>query len=298
MNKCFLLVFSLILIGCGGIQSLGTSVLQATGMLPGTSVFDASESMVTAAKEMSREEEYYLGRAVAAKILEIYKPYNNQTVQDYIALVGASAAAFSDMPDTFGGYHFMVLDSDEINAMAAPGGFIFITRGMLEIMPDEDALAAVLAHEVSHVEKQHGLAAISQSNLSEVLAGLGAVAGSLNCGELLTQATAVFGGAVDDVFTSLIEKGYSRDQEFEADAGAVQILYRAGYNPHSILVMLDEVGKSEAGEAGGWFDTHPETSRRKQKVVAVLESDNIPASDTGRFARSKRFDQHVRQSAV
>ena len=291
--KLFLLC-TVFLAACGGVQSLGVSALQTLGVVPGTSVFDASDSMIKATKEMSREEEYYLGRAVSAKILEAYKSYDNQSVQDYVSLVGASVASYSDLPDTFGGYHFMVLDSDEINAMAAPGGFIFITKGMLDIMPDEDALAAVLAHEVSHIENRHGVEAISQSNLAKTLSALGQVAGSLNCGELIQQASVVFGGAVDDIFTSLVENGYSRDQEFEADQGAVKILYRTGYNPHSIMVMLDEVGKSEVEKQGGWFDTHPETSDRKTEVASYMEKDSVPAIEKGRVLRAQRFDKVIR----
>ena len=294
IKTSFVLISAIFLVSCSGVQGLGITALQTLGIVPGTSIIDASESMIKAAKDMSREEEYYLGRAVSAKILEAYKPYNNQDVQDYVSLVGNTVASYSDLPDTFGGYHFMVLDSDEINAMAAPGGFIFITKGMLDIMPDEDALASVLAHEVAHVEKRHGIEAISQSNLAEALSALGQVAGSLNCGELIQQASTVFGGAVDDVFTSLIENGYSRDQEFEADKGAVKILFRTGYNPHSIMVMLDEVGKSEVEKQGGWFDTHPETSDRKTEVASFMEKDSIPTIEKGKFVRAQRFNKIVR----
>ncbi len=75
-------------------------------------------------------------------------------------MLGQSLVIFSDRPETFGGYHFLLLDSNEINAFAAPGGLILVTRGMLQCCANEDELAAVLAHEIAHVEKKHGLTAI------------------------------------------------------------------------------------------------------------------------------------------
>ena len=79
----------------------------------------------------------------------------------------------SDLPETFGGYHFLILDSDEINAFAAPGGFIFVTRGLLRCCKHEDAAAAVLAHEIGHVELRHGLQAIKKSRITTALTTLG-----------------------------------------------------------------------------------------------------------------------------
>ncbi|MCB0317604.1 MAG: M48 family metalloprotease [Bdellovibrionales bacterium] len=293
--KISFLIFSLTFFtSCSGVQGIGVSVLKTLGLVPGTSMVDSSDSMINAAKNMSREEEYYLGRAVAARILEAYKPYNNAKVQEYVSLVGHALASYSDKPDTFGGYHFLVLDSDEINAMAAPGGFIFLTRGLLDLMPDEDTLASVLAHEITHVEERHGVEAISQADLTKTLSSLGQIAGSLNCGELISQASLVFGGAVDDVFNSLVTKGYSRDQEFKADVGAIKILYRAGYNPHAMLVMLDEVAKAEKEKQGGWFDTHPEASDRKDRVESNLNNNSIPVVEKGRVIRAKRFFNIVR----
>jgi hypothetical protein len=114
------------------------------------------------------EQEYYLGRAVAATIAGKYKPYNDQKANRYVNRLGQTLAQFSDRPETYGGYHFRILDSDEINAFAAPGGLIFITRGMLRCTQHEDALAAVLAYEIGHVQYKHGLQEIKKSRLNSM----------------------------------------------------------------------------------------------------------------------------------
>ena len=125
---------------------------------------DQAESILRGAKavqktwqDLTPEQEYYIGRAVAAQVFQTYRPLDRPAANAYLNLFGQSLAVFSDRPETFGGYHFLLLDSDEINAFAAPGGLILVTRGMVRCCENEDELAAVLAHEICHVEKKHGL---------------------------------------------------------------------------------------------------------------------------------------------
>lgn len=143
-------------------------------------------------EDITPEQEYYIGRTVAAVILSTYKPYRDQSANHYVNLVGALAALASDRPETYGGYHFLILDSDEINAFAAPGGLIFVTRGMLRCCPSEDAVAAVLAHEVGHVQYQHGLQAISKARITSALTILAAESAKTLGGQELAQLTEVF----------------------------------------------------------------------------------------------------------
>ena len=105
--------------------------------------------------------------------------------------LGQSLAQFSERPETFGGYHFLALDSAEINAFAAPGGLILVTRGLLDCCQTEDELAAVLAHEIGHVEKQHGLRAIRTGRLNSALTILAVEAGKNLAGEQLAEVQAV-----------------------------------------------------------------------------------------------------------
>ena len=93
-------------------------------------------------RDITPEQEYYIGRAVGATLVTRYKPWRRESAEQYLNVMGQALAQFSDLPQTFGGYRFMVLDSDEVNAFAAPGGLIFVTRGMLRCCPDEDSAAA------------------------------------------------------------------------------------------------------------------------------------------------------------
>lgn len=263
--------------GCFGndgftFERIGRSALGAAGAdgSRDTVRFNQSESVVDSAVVLSREERYYLGRAVAAQILSRYPISKDEALNAYVRRVGAATATFSDQPIQFGGYHFIVLDTDEVNAMAAPSGHIFITRGLLEILPDEDALAGVLAHEITHVTRVHGVKAISKENLSKTLLALGALAGSLNCTEVLAQATAMLGAAAGDVSETLMSKGYDRELEYEADQGSVQVLSKSGYDPKAIEEVLDALERRGKG-GGGWFSTHPDPDARRTALEGFLK---------------------------
>jgi len=173
--------------------------------------------------DISDEEEYYIGRSVSALILAKYPVYENEALTKYVNEVGCAVAAFSNRPETFAGYHFLVLDSAEINALAAPGGFIFITKGLLAQCRDEEMLASVLAHEVGHVNGKHGLHAIKQSRLIDAFKVLGAQAAAKYSPAEVGQLTDLFQGALSDIAGQLIEKGYDRKLEYEADAYSVKL---------------------------------------------------------------------------
>ena len=116
--------------------------------------------LAEAAKTITPGEEHYIGRAVAAVLLSRYSLYNNPALTKYVNKVGLLDAYASKNPATYGGYHFAVLNSEERNAYACPGGLIFINKGLLKDMQNEDQLAAVLAHEVAHVADRDGIDAI------------------------------------------------------------------------------------------------------------------------------------------
>jgi len=126
-----------------------------------------------AARPISESEEYYIDRGVAARIVSQYKPYKHFGTVWYVNHVGETLALNSSRPYTYGGYHFAVLDTDEINAFACPGGIIFVTLGMLDLVENEDQLAAVLAHEIGHVSQKHGLDVIKKAMWTEAANSIG-----------------------------------------------------------------------------------------------------------------------------
>ncbi len=118
------------------------------------------QQIAEASKDITPSEEHYIGRAVAATIISKYPLLQNPALNSYLNKVGLLVAAASDRPETYGGYHFAVLNSDEPNAYACPGGIILVNKGLLKQIKNEDQLAAVLAHEVAHVAHRHGIGAI------------------------------------------------------------------------------------------------------------------------------------------
>ncbi|MDY6972748.1 MAG: M48 family metallopeptidase [Thermodesulfobacteriota bacterium] len=215
--------------------------------------------------DFTPEQEYYIGRAVGASVLENYKPYKNKEVSRYINLLGLTLSQASDMPETFGGYHFMVLDSDHINAFAAPGGLIFVARGLLRCCKNEDAVAAVLAHEIGHVQHKHGLQAIKKSRVTSTLTLLAAIGAAALADQQMSELSAHFGGSISDINDTL-NKGYSRSFEREADRAAVTILKKVGYDPAALVDMLEVMDQDMKPGGFGFAKNHPSPKSRIKYV--------------------------------
>jgi predicted Zn-dependent protease len=223
---------------------------------------------------------------VGANILAQYPPYDAAAANSYLNLLGQSLAMVSDRPETFGGYHFLVLDSDEINAFAAPGGLIFVSRGLLACADSEDGVAAILAHEIGHVVKQHGLKAIKTARFKDAGLAIGMAAVEELGPSELAKVTAAFSGTIDDITSTLVNSGYSRGAEKEADLAAVDILKRAGYDPNALVRML-QVMKTRLKPGGpGFGKTHPDPEDRIATIrEAVAAGAAPPAAPPARKSR-------------
>jgi beta-barrel assembly-enhancing protease len=268
----------------------------ALGVASGTITNDQANSITRTAKAVGKtfeditpEQEYYIGRAVAATVLSRYRPYNKEELNLYVNDVGQSLAEASDRPETFGGYHFLVVDSPEVNAFAAPGGLILVTRGMLRCCKSEDALAAVLAHEIGHVQDRDGLRAIQTGRITTALTVLAAEGAKNLAGPQVAQLTEAFEGSVTDVATTLMNSGYSRQLERQADEVAIVILRRVGYNPSALVDMLKTM-KTQLKPGGMDFaKTHPDPEDRIKEIQSLASSPTKippPAARQARFERA------------
>ena len=238
--------------------------------------------VVQALEPIGEEEEITLGEAVAVEAFSRFGgEYPNQAWTRYINLVGKTVAEVSDRPTL--NYHFAILNSQEQNAFAAPGGYIFITVGLLKTLKNEAELAGVLAHEIAHVTKQHMLETIRR----------GAVLGSVSELTLtaMKQDPAMFSSVIDEMTDLLFTKGLDKDKEFEADVVGVDYAYRAGYHPRGLRDYLQTLGKEEGHVESKFFTTHPSTTIRISKIDMLLKdySDikNLPFLTT-------RFQQYVK----
>ncbi len=284
----------LILSGCSVVQQ-GAKVLADTGKLSEKdkdSIIKTSEALRSTFSDITEEEEYYIGRAVAALILSRYKAYNNSALTNYVNVLGKAISYSSDRPETYGGYHFLILDSDEVNALAAPGGFVFVTKGLIKRCKDEEMLASILAHEIGHVSAKHGLASIKKSRLLDAFKILGKEAATRYGSKELAELTGIFENVLGDIVESLVERGYDRKYEYEADNKAVKFASGTGYDPNGLTRFLTTmVGEGSGASAKGWFKTHPSAADRLEKAnsaAAAAGAANILAARTLRFQKNTK----------
>ena len=275
----------------GGSQGLGAGVSGALSQMEG--------AFATADDDVLPEDAYFLGRAVAANIVSRYQPWTQQPeATRYLNEVCAAVAVNSPIPEIFNGYHALILDAPELNAFATTGGHIFITRGLLEKLETEDALAAVLAHEIAHVQLQHSVDLIKYMRVTRELSATGDRAASIaSRAASLSERKTLFDNAVRDLVTTLVLNGYSQEQEFQADIYAVKLLASAGYSPASLIDVLTLL-QNTAG-SGGFNSTHPSPARRIANVRQELTRNSrlYQIQDTGSF-RVARFGQTLRQGDV
>ena len=276
-----LLITFFLVAGCKTLDMIteGAAIAAGAAGMDGDKVRSAGKVIkagAEAVKEITPEQEYYIGRAVGATILKTYKPYDNSKANRYLNVLGKTLSSYSDMPETFAGYHFLILDTSEINAFAAPGGFIFVSRGLLRCCKSEDAFAAVLAHEIGHVQSQHGLQAIKKSRVTTAVTTTVAEGAKSFGGEQLAQLTTAFEGSISDIASTMVNSGYARKFETQADLAAVTIMKRVGYNPNGLKEMLLVMETHLKSDKRGFASTHPDPKVRIKDIEAVLDGGAIP----------------------
>jgi predicted Zn-dependent protease len=278
---------------CTVVETAGQAISAVDPELGG-SVVRTAQATGKAMEDITPAQEYFLGRAVGATLLQQYPPHPNENVQRYLNALGQTLARFSDRPETFGGYQFMVLNTDEVNAFAAPGGKIFISKGMIRLCQSETDLAAVLAHEIGHVQHQHGARAIQKSRLTSALAVIGTEAARQLTDAETAQMLNAFEGSIQDVTGTLVNSGYGRALEHEADQAALAILVRAGYDPRglvNVLHGLDEMENSrvDAASGPGFLKTHPKPRGRIDRVRPTVAAQPGVNETPAQAARYRSF---------
>lgn len=235
---------------------------------------------------MSESQEIALGRQYNEQVIsKQYQVYGSKALQDYVDRVGQKLAKSSHRPHLQ--YHFSVLDTPEINAFALPGGYVYITRGIMAYLNSEAELAAVVGHEIGHVTARHGVrqqSAAQAANIGLAVASIFVPELNTNLGQNLTN---ILGGA--------LLSGYGREQELEADRLGAQYLARTDYDPQAIIKVLGvlknqeqkdaELAKQEGREPrrySGLFATHPDNDMRLKQVVGEADKLKTAAPFEGR----------------
>jgi len=241
---------------------------------------------------MSEQQEISLGRQTHQQVLDQYGVYDDPELQVFVQQVGERLARKSHRNNLI--YRFTVLDSDEVNAFALPGGYIYITRGLMAYLNSEAELAAVLGHESGHVTARHSVRQYSATQMANIGATLGAI--------FIPGMNNAAANQLVNIFGTALLRGYGREHELEADRLGAEYLATTGYEPEAMLDVIgvlknQEIFESQRAKAEGRepriyhgvFSTHPDNDTRLQEVVGL--ADALKTSGTSYVGKEVFLEQ-------
>lgn len=222
-------------------------------------LFSIGRDAVTAVAGVSEPEEISMGREIAGRVLGAAPLVNDAALQAYVNRVGRWIAVQSERPDL--PWRFAVIESPAINAFAAPGGYVLLTRGLYEILDTEAQLAGVLAHEIAHIVRRHHVTVLQKS-------------AALSAGAQLAQRdnrTAMINNMIG-TGAEVFARGLDKSAEHEADAVGVVLAARAGYNPYGLIDVLHKLAARGSADASMalLFKTHPQPGERLAALADLL----------------------------
>ncbi|GMT43179.1 MAG: peptidase M48 [bacterium] len=238
--------------------------------------------MMVTVDDIKAEIEF--GRDVAARIIGRYSLYDNDRLTRYVNLMGKSLAQYANRPEL--DFTVGILDTDVINAYAAPGGFIFITRGAISAMKDESELAGVIAHEIIHISQKHIVKEmdIKGSDTSAVAGFSRVVGGSTDAYKM------AFTQAVDSAVDILFEKGYGKNDEVEADTLATVLIAQFNYDPKALVRYFKKIGEIRGNEIKSLKKLHPPFNERIRWINEIIEDGGLSGEDFNHGeARFRRY---------
>jgi len=226
----------------------------------------------------SEEEERQIGSDVSTQIRTRFGVVQDPAIHKYVSLVGTLLAQQSERPKL--AWAFIVLDTDGVNAFAAPGGFVHITRGALALVDSEAELAAVLGHEIGHVVRKHTINAIRKGNATKLAA------------DAASSRAAVLGAVANAAYSNIIENSFDRGDEMDADRLSVQLTQKSGYAAGTLggfLTRLSDRNK-DAQERNGLFASHPETQERITTIGRLAASAKTTALGKARYDANVKYE--------
>jgi predicted Zn-dependent protease len=277
---------------CALVLSVSIATALTLGARPAVAqlggLTDALNKAVTVKKvadlKVTDAEERQIGQAVSDKIVETFGVYQDANVTKYVTLVGGVLALQSPRPGL--DWQFVVLDTEGVNAFAAPGGFIHITKGLLGLMKDEAELAGVLAHEIIHVTEKHTVNAIQKSDGVKVL--------SDEVGSSGGMAQSLVTKLADAAYSNILNNKFSRNDEGEADEKGIVLVNKVGYAPSGLSSALTKLSdrNKDAKEPNGLFASHPQLKERITKIDTLIKERKLGATATvqPRYAKNITFD--------
>ncbi|QDR78935.1 M48 family metallopeptidase [Sporomusa termitida] len=213
---------------------------------------------LAAAAIISTNQEISIGAKVAEQLEKKHGLVDDAALQARIARIGTRLVAVSERKDLT--YSFKVLNSKDVNALAAPGGFVYIFKGLVDYMPSDEELAGVIGHEIGHIVRRHSVKQIEKSLAVSVLFG---------------AAFGDRGPLLQNLAQNAIMAGYSRKDEREADQQGFKQTHLAGYNPYSMLLTLQKLDDLPNKGSYGLFSSHPEPGARVKLVQKYMKDAKI-----------------------
>jgi predicted Zn-dependent protease len=240
--------------------------------------------LIKAVKPVSQKAEIKIGQGVAARRLGAAAPVNDQALQAYVNKIGMWLALQTEKPEL--PWRFAILDTDSVNAFAVPGGYVFVTRGMLLLMRDESELAGTLAHEISHVVERHALKTMRKGEWAKVAgSALNAIAegeGGQDFDKLINFGTEIY------------SRGLDKKDEFAADVRGAVISARGGYDPYGLAAVLQSLASINPQDdaVALMFKTHPDPEERMDRLLAYVDDNLLRYADQPN--KAERFAQIMR----
>lgn len=205
-----------------------------------------------------------MGQEGHKAVLQEYGVYEDPRMQALLDSVGQALAKQSHLPQLE--WHFTLLDDPTVNAFAMPGGYIYVTRGIMAHLSSEAQLAGVLGHEIGHVVARHSAAQMAKAKLTQGLTGA-AVLATYDPNDPSTQRNA----AVAAMIGNLVNMKFGRDDELQADNLGVRFLAEAGYDPRAMLTVMDILKQASGGaRQPEFFSTHPNPENRAERIQAAI----------------------------
>lgn len=253
--------------GCAGLGKAAQNITYAaTGDKKLAGIVGGAGTAIEGVAPIPYEEEVAIGGAIAVQIVNRfggeYRGSGNQAaiLNKYVNTLGTAIALNSDRPDI--PYHFLVLNDDPPNALAAPGGYIFITKGTIKGCSSEAELAGVIGHEIAHVTQKHTITVLQRGKILQGAAEAGAAA--------LQANPEAFSGLIDEATRVIFETGLDKAKEYEADRLGTDFASRVGYNPKGLDNFLRTLGGIVGYKSSVLFKTHPDPASRIGEIEKVL----------------------------
>jgi predicted Zn-dependent protease len=243
----------------GFLKNLQNNQNQNNGANPFRFAHDAG-NVLKGVSGIGLQEEMTIGNSVAVQIVSRYGGLvRDPEITHRVNLVGKSLAQYCDRPEV--NFRFGVLNSETVNAFSAPGGYVFITRGLYDMIQNDDQLAGVLGHEIEHVAKKHALKIIARGEFLQGVAGLTSDVGAAKGNQDLTR----YSQSIGQLTSLIVEKGFDPQTEFVADASGSQLAATVGYAPDGLRQCLQELQKHQSPTTA-FFPTHPPLQSRIAKL--------------------------------